>query len=52
MTREFVDKTAGEFGDAHTQADSITKILKDTRSELVGCRDQLKETLEGNRTST
>ncbi|MFH9403409.1 hypothetical protein ACH4JS_27205 [Streptomyces sp. NPDC017638] len=43
--REFIDKTAKEFADAHTQADSITRILKDTRDELLGYRDQLNETL-------
>ncbi|MEU6510630.1 hypothetical protein [Streptomyces sp. NPDC046942] len=46
VTREFVDKTAGEFGDAHRQADSVTKILKDTHGELVGYHDQLNATLE------
>ncbi|MEV6056427.1 DUF6571 family protein [Streptomyces sp. NPDC052107] len=46
VSREFIDKTAQEFADAHTQADSITKILKDTRSELIGCRDELNDTLE------
>ncbi|MYW16809.1 hypothetical protein GT039_14705 [Streptomyces sp. SID2955] len=46
VSREFIDKTAQEFADAHTQADSITKILKDTRGELVGYRAQLTETLE------
>ncbi|MGW2745704.1 hypothetical protein [Streptomyces sp. NPDC001450] len=46
VTREFVDKTAGEVGDAHTQADSITKILKDTRGELIDYRTQLKEAIE------
>ncbi|MQY39226.1 hypothetical protein SRB17_72480 [Streptomyces sp. RB17] len=46
VSREFIDKTAQEFADAHTQADSITKILKDTRGELVGFRDQLNDTLE------
>ncbi|MFF7098036.1 hypothetical protein ACFY9A_37480 [Streptomyces rubradiris] len=43
--REFIDKTAKEFADAHVQADSITKILKDTHDELLGYRDQLNETL-------
>jgi hypothetical protein len=41
VTRAFVDKTAGEFADAHTQAETITKILTDTRGELVGYRTQL-----------
>ncbi|MFI9621252.1 hypothetical protein ACIG8S_20275 [[Kitasatospora] papulosa] len=34
VTKEFVGKTAGEFGDAHTQANTIHKILTDTRDEL------------------
>ncbi|MER6686536.1 DUF6571 family protein [Streptomyces olivaceoviridis] len=46
VSREFIGKTAEEFADAHTQADSITKILKDTRGELIGYRDELNETLE------
>lgn len=46
VTREFVDKTAGEFADAHTQADSITKILKDTRGELISYRTQLTDAIE------
>ncbi|MFI6934430.1 hypothetical protein [Streptomyces sp. NPDC050287] len=46
VTREFVDKTANEFGDAHTQANSIAKILKDTRGELVGYRTQLNDAIE------
>ncbi|OIK06833.1 DUF6571 family protein [Streptomyces monashensis] len=46
VSREFIDKTAEEFADAHTQADSITKILKDTRGELIDYRRELNETLE------
>ncbi|MEU9445000.1 hypothetical protein AB0D42_29825 [Streptomyces sp. NPDC048304] len=46
VSREFIDKTAQEFADAHTQADSITKILKDTRGELIAFRDELNDTLE------
>ncbi|MEV5159631.1 hypothetical protein [Streptomyces sp. NPDC053728] len=34
VTKEFVGKTAGEFKDAHTQANTIHKILADTRDEL------------------
>jgi hypothetical protein len=41
VSREFIAKTAAEFTDAHTQADSITKILSDTRDELIGYRTQL-----------
>ncbi|MFD6425022.1 hypothetical protein [Streptomyces sp. NPDC060198] len=45
VSREFIDKTAGEFGDAHTQAQTISKILADTRGELVGYRDQLNDVI-------
>ncbi|WP_225101294.1 hypothetical protein [Streptomyces sp. CoH27] len=45
VSREFIDKTAQEFADAHTQADSITNILKDTRGELVDYRTQLNEAI-------
>ncbi|MDQ0598504.1 hypothetical protein QF037_002849 [Streptomyces canus] len=45
VTREFITKTAAEFADAHTQADSITKILKDTRGELISYRTQLNEAI-------
>ncbi|MFF7977125.1 hypothetical protein [Streptomyces sp. NPDC007905] len=43
VSREFIDKTAQEFADAHTQADTITNILKDTHSEVVGYRTQLND---------
>lgn len=46
VTREFIDKTAGEFTDAHTQADTVAKILSDTRGELIGYRDQLTAAIE------
>ncbi|MFE9651210.1 hypothetical protein ACFYO0_45475 [Streptomyces sp. NPDC006365] len=46
VTREFVGKTSGEFTDAHTQANSITKILKDTRGELISYRTQLTDAIE------
>ncbi|MFF8973217.1 hypothetical protein [Streptomyces sp. NPDC014995] len=45
VTREFITKTAAEFADAHTQADSITKILSDTRGELIGYRTQLNDAI-------
>ncbi|MFF1453452.1 hypothetical protein ACFVYF_35745 [Streptomyces sp. NPDC058274] len=47
VTREFIDKTAGEFADAHTQADTVAKILSDTRGELVGYRTQVNSAIEG-----
>ncbi|MFJ3433849.1 hypothetical protein ACIPMU_09875 [Streptomyces cyaneofuscatus] len=43
VTKEFVGKTAGEFSDAHTQANTIHKILSDTQDEL----RQYKKDLEG-----
>ncbi|MFJ8753367.1 hypothetical protein ACIREO_29145 [Streptomyces sp. NPDC102441] len=46
VTRTFVDKTAGEFADAHTQAETIKKIITDTRGELVGYRTQLNAAIE------
>ncbi|WP_405459306.1 hypothetical protein OG786_19300 [Streptomyces sp. NBC_00101] len=46
VSREFIDKTADEFGDAHTQAQTISKILADTRGELVGYRDQLNDAID------
>ena len=46
VTREFVDKTAGEFTDAHTQADTTTKILKDTRGELAAHQKRLHTVIE------
>lgn len=42
VTKEFIGKTAGEFGDAHTQATTIHHILGDTRDEL----RQFKKDLE------
>lgn len=45
VSREFIDKTAGEFTDAHIQADSITNILKDTYGELVDYRNQLNDAI-------
>ncbi|MFH8566417.1 hypothetical protein [Streptomyces sp. NPDC017988] len=47
VSKEFIGKTAEEFDDAHTQAKSIWKILRDTRDELVKHRDRLKEVIEG-----
>ncbi|MFI2430660.1 hypothetical protein [Streptomyces sp. NPDC018693] len=45
VSREFVDKTAAEFTDAHTQANSITKILSDTRGELISYRTQVNDAI-------
>ncbi|GHH88019.1 hypothetical protein GCM10018793_66030 [Streptomyces sulfonofaciens] len=46
VSRDFIDKTAGEFGDAHTQANTIARILKDTHGELTGYRKQLNEAID------
>ncbi|MEU8619200.1 hypothetical protein [Streptomyces sp. NPDC048623] len=46
VTKEFVGKTAKEFADAATQAESIANILKDTHGELVGYKKQLNDTIE------
>lgn len=45
VTRTFVEKTAGEFADAHTQARTVTRILSDTRDELVSFRTELTEAI-------
>ena len=46
VTRDFIDKTAGEFGDAHTQATTVHNILSDTFNELKGYQDQLKTAID------
>ncbi|MEU2758587.1 DUF6571 family protein [Streptomyces sp. NPDC007094] len=45
VTRSFVDKTAAEFADAHTQARTVARILGDTRDELVAFRNELTEVI-------
>ncbi|MGV9426752.1 hypothetical protein ACWDO7_21010 [Streptomyces sp. NPDC003656] len=45
VSREFIARAAAEFADAHTQADSIAKILSDTRGELIGFRTQLNDAI-------
>ncbi|GAB2937980.1 DUF6571 family protein [Streptomyces heilongjiangensis] len=42
VSKEFIGKTAGEFEDAHAQAESIRNILRDTRGELKGYQDKLQ----------
>ncbi|WP_367891545.1 hypothetical protein [Streptomyces cavourensis] len=49
VSREFITKTAGEFGDAHTQATTIHNILKGTRDELVEYKAELDQVLERGR---
>ncbi|QIQ02361.1 DUF6571 family protein [Streptomyces liangshanensis] len=46
VSRTFIDKTAGEFADARTQADTIAKILADTHGELVSYRNELNLAIE------
>ncbi|MFI7322938.1 DUF6571 family protein [Streptomyces venezuelae] len=41
VSREFIAKTAGEFDDAHTQAQSISGILRDTLGELRKHQEEL-----------
>ncbi|MGW1601119.1 DUF6571 family protein [Streptomyces eurythermus] len=43
VSKQFIGKTAGEFGDAHTQATTIYKILLDTRDELKAFHQQLTD---------
>jgi hypothetical protein len=49
VSKEFVGKTTEEFKDAHGQADSIYKILRDTRNELKGYKGQLLDAIERGR---
>ncbi|MFJ4872492.1 hypothetical protein [Streptomyces sp. NPDC088757] len=46
VSRQFISKTAGEFADALAQATSIRDILRDTRDELVGYRDELNRAID------
>ncbi|QXE36631.1 hypothetical protein KQY30_22820 [Streptomyces sp. GMY02] len=46
VTREFITKTTGEFGDAVTEATSIRNILRDTRNELIGYQSDLNGAIE------
>ncbi|WBO63479.1 hypothetical protein [Streptomyces camelliae] len=43
VSKQFIGKAAGEFGDAHTQATTIHNILRDTRDELKSYHAQLTE---------
>jgi hypothetical protein len=47
VSRAFIGRTAGEFADARTQADSIRNILGDTLGELRSCKSELTETVTG-----
>lgn len=46
VSREFINRTAGEFSDAVKQATSIRNILRDVRGELVGYRDELNRVID------
>ncbi|GAA3828979.1 DUF6571 family protein [Streptomyces phyllanthi] len=46
VSKEFIGKTAGEFKDAHTQAESIRNILRDTRGELAGYQTKLNDAID------
>ncbi|MFC9120949.1 hypothetical protein ACFTXO_14260 [Streptomyces sp. NPDC057067] len=46
VSREFINRAAGEFGDAVKQATSIRNILRDTRGELVGYRAELNRAID------
>ncbi|MEU4686289.1 DUF6571 family protein [Streptomyces xinghaiensis] len=45
VSREFIGKTAGEFDDAHTQAQSIRNIIRDSRNELKTQKTELLEAI-------
>ncbi|MFI7383040.1 hypothetical protein [Streptomyces sp. NPDC049813] len=49
VTKEFIGKTAGEFGDAHTQSKTIHSVLDDTRGELKGYQKQLEAAVRRGR---
>lgn len=46
VSREFIGKTAEEFNDAYTQAESIRNIMRDTQGELKTQQRLLKEAIE------
>lgn len=49
VSREFIGRTTGEFGDAVTQATSVRNIMRDTRDELKTQQRLLKEAIERGR---
>ncbi|MGP4047237.1 hypothetical protein [Streptomyces sp. 2A115] len=49
VSKEFIGKTAGEFEDAHTQANSIRNILRDTRDELKIYKGKLNDAIDRGR---
>ncbi|WP_326697360.1 hypothetical protein OG909_08485 [Streptomyces sp. NBC_01754] len=46
VTKEFVTKTAKEFGDAVTEAESVRDLLKDAHTLFKTAQDDLKHTYE------
>ncbi|MGE7386639.1 hypothetical protein ACQKM2_14290 [Streptomyces sp. NPDC004126] len=46
VTRGFVDKTVKEFGDLHTEAQSVSGVLDDACAELKGLQQQAKSLTE------
>ncbi|MEU1214974.1 DUF6571 family protein [Streptomyces sp. NPDC005790] len=46
VTKEFVTKTAKEFGDAITEAESVRDLLKDAHTLFKTAQDDLKHTYE------
>lgn len=46
VTREFITKTASEFSDAHSQAQSVHNILNDVKTELEGYKKKLNERID------
>ncbi|MEU0698834.1 hypothetical protein ABZ349_33400 [Streptomyces niveus] len=49
VSRDFIGKTAEEFNDAYTQAESIRNIIRDTQGELKTQQRLLKEAIERGR---
>ncbi|MFI0242691.1 hypothetical protein [Streptomyces sp. NPDC016845] len=46
VTKEFIGKTAGVFTDAHTQANTVHRILSDTRDELKQYKTDLESAID------
>ncbi|MEU6736886.1 hypothetical protein ABZ929_27460 [Streptomyces physcomitrii] len=46
VSKEFIGKTAREFKDAHTQARTIHRILRDTRNELKQFKSDLEAAID------
>ncbi|MER6976382.1 DUF6571 family protein [Streptomyces carpinensis] len=46
VTREFINKTAKEISDLHTEANSIYQVLDDGHTELASLQKQIKQAVE------